>query len=394
MFRAGDIMLNRKRLALIGLLFMTIIAVRFLPGCGEGLNILTTGGNNGLDWSDWSYRRSVTIANSGTTQTDYQVNVLLTTANFTFANADAGGNDLRFNYNGTSLPYWIESWTAGTSASIWVKVPSIPNPDAVIYLYYGNAGQTSAADFDDTFTKNSGFAGLAASWHMDEGSGTSLDDSSANSNDGTITNAAVPWMGDDGGKWYDVSTAGFSTGDSVIFDGSDDYVKVTDSSSLDVSNLTIALWFKADTVATTQYLVSKWLAASRGYSLFLNGTTVVFETSFDGNTYNSLNSTITVSSGTWYHLAATLSGTAKVIYINGTARGNNAVGGSLNNSNANLTLGNVNDTTLADYFDGIIDEVSIYDRALDANEVKALSRRSKYSSTVSAPSLGSEEIVP
>jgi hypothetical protein len=39
----------------------------------------------------------------------------------------------------TKIPFWIENWDAtATSASIWVKVPSIPSGGTTIYLYYGN----------------------------------------------------------------------------------------------------------------------------------------------------------------------------------------------------------------------------------------------------------------
>ena len=390
-------MLNRKRLTFIVLLFLSILSVRFLPGCGEGLDILTgvsSDGGSGVNWADWSYRREITVSNSGSAQSDYQVNVIIDNDTDFYTKAAANGDDIRFSFNGTSIPYWIELWDSGATHkfSVWVKVPSVSNPGSVIYIYYGNSGQAAASDFDSTFTKDSGFSGHAAGWHMDEGSGSAVDDFSSNTNDGTITNAL--WAGADGGKWY-TGTAGFSTGDSLNFDGAGDYVKVTDSSSLDVTALTIALWFKADSAASTQYLAAKWLPTgnNRAYSLFLNSTSVVFETSFDGSAYNTLTSTSTISASTWYHLAATFSGTTKIIYINGTADNSAGSIGSLKNSSANLTLGTVNDVTLADYYDGIIDEVSIYDRALSANEVKALSQRSKYSSTVSAPVVGSEELV-
>ena len=172
------------------LLAIIVITGRFLPGCGEGLDMLTngSGGSDVEVWEEWSYRRSVTINNSGTAVADYQVNVTLNNDNDFYAKAAANGDDIRFNYNGTSLSYWIENWNPGGDSSIWVKVPSLPGGDTVIYLYYGNPGQTPVSNFDNTFTKNSGLTGLAAQWHMDEGSGTVISDSSANSNTGTINN--------------------------------------------------------------------------------------------------------------------------------------------------------------------------------------------------------------
>jgi hypothetical protein len=97
--------LYRRRIMLVILIISSLLSVRLLSGCGEGLSILTDDNNpiTGIDWSEWSYRRSITITNSGAAQTGYQVNINLTSANFTFTHADTNGNDIRFNYNGSSI---------------------------------------------------------------------------------------------------------------------------------------------------------------------------------------------------------------------------------------------------------------------------------------------------
>lgn len=385
---------------LVFFLAASFISVRLLTGCGEGLNILT-GDNStapgGVIWTDWSYRRGITVTNSGVVQSDYQVNINLSTSNFTFGNADANGNDIRFNFNGTSLPYWIESWVPGTSASIWVKIPSIANPDTVIYLYYGNPGLSTASDFDNTFTKNSGFSSLVAQWHMDEGSGSTVDDSSSNANDGTITNAT--WAGSDGGKWYTSTTAGFSTGDSLTFNGTDTYVAVADSSSLDAANITISAWIKTGAdVTSTQYIVSKWIDSdpNRSYAIGIETGKFIFLTSSLGTlaTIDSM-SIGAASINTWYHFAVTSDGTNKRVYINGTeVTPAKSWAFSIHASSTDLVLGNLN-TATSNYFGGVIDEVSIYSTAFSSDQVKALSQRRKFSASVGAvPSVGSEEVVP
>ena len=89
--------------------------------------------------SSWQYRSAVSIANAGgTTLTEYQLNVVLGSG-FDFTKAQSNGGDVRFTASDgvTLLPYWIESWNAGSSsASLWVKVPSIPAAGATVYLYY------------------------------------------------------------------------------------------------------------------------------------------------------------------------------------------------------------------------------------------------------------------
>ncbi len=428
-------MLNRKRLTFIILLLIAILSVRFLPGCGDGLNILTEDDSGKVTtqveppvdppieppidppveppvdppvdpppppppvdpWSDFSYRRSITITNSGTSQTLYQINIILNSSNFSFANADPEGDDIRIRSGDTSIDYWIESWDSiGETASVWVKVPSIPGGDTVLYIYYGDTSKTSESDFNNTFTKDSGFAGLAARWHMDEGIGTSIDDSSANGNDGTVTDAT--WSGSDGGTWYTGISSGFSTGDSLGFNRTDnEYITVPDNDSFDVGKITIALWFKVNRVDIGQHFVSKWklLGDNLSYSLSLNSDKVRFETSFNGSASDSLQGTYSVSSGSWYHLAATFNGLSKKIYINGSLKDSTDITGDLNITNtAALTIGTVN-IDLGSHLDGLLDEVSIYNTALSADQIKALSQRRKYSTDIGAtPVVGTEEVVP
>ena len=104
--------------------------------------------------NEWSYRRLVTITNPGATLlTDYQVRINLSN-NFDFADANSDGSDIRITAADgiTELPFWIETWNvAGTQATIWLKVPTLPTGGTSVYLYYGNASATSIANGGNTF---------------------------------------------------------------------------------------------------------------------------------------------------------------------------------------------------------------------------------------------------
>ena len=95
---------------------------------------------------NWSFRREVTVPNPGATVlTEFQVKITLDNT-FDFTKALANGSDVRVAAsNGTTLiPFWIEDWNpAGTTASIWVKVPTIPTLGTVVYIYYGNPTPTA-----------------------------------------------------------------------------------------------------------------------------------------------------------------------------------------------------------------------------------------------------------
>ncbi len=115
----------------------------------------SSAGTDTSGWlSGWMYRIPITITEqSGSTLTDYQVLIQLSSTNFNFAHAKSDGSDIRFTSSDgkTSLDYWIEEWTA-TSAKIWVEIPSIPaNGQIEIYMYYGNPSATSESDGNAVF---------------------------------------------------------------------------------------------------------------------------------------------------------------------------------------------------------------------------------------------------
>ena len=107
----------------------------------------------------WQYRSPVTVSNpGGTVLSDFQVKVTLTGGtggNFDFTKARSDGSDILFTgSDGTTLiSFWIESWNPPTSATIWVKVPSVAAypSTTVVYLYYNNPIATSTANGNTTF---------------------------------------------------------------------------------------------------------------------------------------------------------------------------------------------------------------------------------------------------
>ena len=101
------------------------------------------------NWYDtgWPYRRAIEVSNPcGEETTDYQVQITLDST-FDFGHALPDGSDLRVTDSDglTIIPYWVETWDpAGQTASIWVKVPTLPAAGTTVYLYYGNPSPTAA----------------------------------------------------------------------------------------------------------------------------------------------------------------------------------------------------------------------------------------------------------
>ena len=103
--------------------------------------------------NSWNYRKAITVSNTGSVLTDYQVSITIDTASLVTAGkmrSDCG--DIRFidTDDSTLLSYWIESIPPNSaSTKIWVKIPSIPS-SKTIYMYYGNASITSASNGKNT----------------------------------------------------------------------------------------------------------------------------------------------------------------------------------------------------------------------------------------------------
>jgi hypothetical protein len=204
--------------------------------------------------------------------------------------------------------------------------------------------------------------GLVGRWQLDEGSGTTLTDTSGFGNDGSFAGLAA---------W----TSGVS-GAALDFAGSGDLVLVPDDVSLDLTDaITIAAWLRPNRVGT-QYVIKKaQKGATDGYELSLSssgGLFVRFNQASSGNAYrlNSL-SGYPVDGSTWVHVAATYDGQQIKLYVDGALEGSLSAPG--------LVIG-VNDVPLSiggqfggvRLFDGAVDEVHLYDRALSAHEVVAL----------------------
>lgn len=81
---------------------------------------------------------------------------------------NANFSDIRVtNAAGAPLDYWIQSYTAGTTATVWVELDSIPvSPGtADFYLYFGNAVATSLSNDTNTFIFHDDFSVDLSKWN-------------------------------------------------------------------------------------------------------------------------------------------------------------------------------------------------------------------------------------
>lgn len=195
--------------------------------------------------------------------------------------------------------------------------------------------------------------GLVGYWPFDETSGTTASDYSGLGNIGTLVNGVL------------VNQAG-KVGNAFYFDGTNDYVTVGSVTSLNYgNNFTISLWFKKSASSTWMWLFTKpggsWLG------LYPSDGRLTWTKSAGVDYIPSISSSL--SSNVWYLGTMTFSNGNLTLYINGTNIGQ-WTGITLTTTSGADFIGQRSDNY--QYFNGSIDEVSVWNRTLSATEVAQL----------------------
>ena len=220
-----------------------------------------------------------------------------------------------------------------------------------------------SSEVDDLYNEYAIDTNLVGYWSFDEGSGTFLQDESENNNHGTIYGDA---------QW----TQGIS-GQALMFDGVNDYVKIPDSDSIRISgDITLSAWVKTSTMKSTDPIISKG-PGDHTFGYFLGTGTgypphqASFQLHPTGEPGIDLHSEETLSVEQWYHIVGTRSGTSMKIYINGVL--DNTIicfPGSIRTNTYPLDFGAHYSYSVL--YKGILDEVRIYNRALSVTEIQYL----------------------
>jgi len=225
--------------------------------------------------------------------------------------------------------------------------------------------------------------GPVAQWKMDEGDGRMVYDSTGNNNDGTLILAgsatSSAWVS---GKY----------GSALSFDGVDDYVSVSDSSSL----------IFGDGTSDNSFSVEAWInmrdATKFGIlSKAINTTSPNAEWGFYSYTEDKLlfnfwddtgaayisrksNTALTDYENRWIHVAASYDGSESasgiILYLNGSVLSSTVVSGgtyvAMHNTATPVTIGAVLNLSgsWSSFANGLIDDVRIYSYARTADEIR------------------------
>jgi len=208
--------------------------------------------------------------------------------------------------------------------------------------------------------------GLVGHWTMDsiDVDNGMIRDRSGYDNHGTI-NGATPGYSGKVGRAFD-------------FDGTDDYITtISDFSQVDTSSFTLSCWFNADSLSGFRGILNA-TDFNNGTRIFADGDANDLRFQLEENDDKHDVFAPLPSTNSWNHVVGRYDGNSTIEII---------LNNSLEDTNTNANLGNHSNsllvgasTTDTDHFDGIIDDVRIYNRALSEKEIKALynirSRRS------------------
>ena len=214
---------------------------------------------------------------------------------------------------------------------------------------------------------------------FDEGSGSTANDSRGGNHNGTLANGAT-WTLADGGI----------TGTAVQLDGVNDQVNIADSSDINTGShneRTIAFWFQAaDSSKPAKQVLFEEGGASRGLNVYLESGILYFGGwNNNENGWDETFLTTSLSDDSWHHVAMVLDAPSTtngelIAYLDGfeITRGD---AGGLNAHSADCAIGAKRDATryhdgnssgTADWFEGLIDEFHLWNRAISATEVTQL----------------------
>ena len=329
-------------------------------GTGDAFRV--TPGGAKLSGTSLTSRIPITFDNSASAEdlTNFPVLIKLNASRISYTRTQDLGQDIRFTDSDgdTLLSYEIEKWDETGDSYVWVKVPNIPAGSTTdyIYMYFNNTSLTDGQSSENVWDSNH-----VSVWHLDESSGTNIDDSTTNSNDGTKTLATKPSY-----------TANGAANGGQVFDGTNNIVSIPNDATFNMGNImTVEAWVKPTTCATRQTVLGRNNEAGV-IQLEINNSSCAVGTIING-TFISYTGTNALTAGQWNHVVYTRNGTGAThkFYVNGVEK-SLATNASNNYTNPTGAFDFGRRTTAGgQLFTGTLDEVRMSNIARTADWAEA-----------------------
>jgi len=189
---------------------------------------------------------------------------------------------------------------------------------------------------------------------------THVKDLSRYGNNGTINGAVWNTSGKYGG--------------AHSFDGINDYINISDNPCLRPTQFTIQSWIKIASTPTSYHpIVEKFYgsAANRyaSYYLAVGSTETGIWIGTTDNTWNKATTPSYPSLGVWHYVVGTYNGTSLLFYLDGILNSSLEVSKTIDYNSQPIYIGQWGSNQ---YFNGLIDEVRIWNRSLSGSEINQI----------------------
>lgn len=168
-------------------------------------------------------------------------------------------------------------------------------------------------------------------------------------------------------------------GQAFNLDGVDDFVNVPNAPNLTPTNaITVDAWIFLRSQSTNDFKASvivakdEFTTGERDYLLHVVNGQLQFVVFRSGSLAQGLVTGGAINLNTWHHVAGTYDGGIVRAYVDGVEVASSAFTGNINHSGTPFRIGSTNHAGRARFFDGLIDELELFDRALTQAEVQAI----------------------
>lgn len=203
--------------------------------------------------------------------------------------------------------------------------------------------------------------GLVAYWSLNEGAGSIARDFSGNRNDGTLVNSP---------SW----NTGIKVGNSLLFNGTSPTTqRVSTTYNASLGDFSAVAWFRVDGAGAGNYERIVDMRFNDGFAMCRQSNAANTWGGYVKDTSASNPIMVTLTDGIWHHLVLVRSSSVATAYGDGGAVTISKTVSTASLSSATpLTIGWSNVAHGYNAFKGAIDEVRMYNRALNISEIKAL----------------------
>ena len=235
----------------------------------------------------------------------------------------------------------------------------------VAYLYNKNAPQNRTTLNKQKTQPNDGLVGY---WNFDgnnmnwSASSAEAVDASGQGNHGDVTNFGQS------------SVVAGVAGQALKFDGTNDWINAGSAGSTLTDNFTLSAWIKTSIKTQNDRIIARRSGASTQWDFMKDSSSRL--AMFTGTTYTAV-PTNTIDDGGWHLATVVINGSSSRFYADGLPIGS-TFSPTITAQAVNTEIGSFQSGVASTLFQGSIDEVRVYDRALSAGEVLQLYNATKH----------------